>query len=68
MARSQENSITMLLGLDRKVGEVVKGDDRVTVKITILPSVSGHRLPCLLCRQNPSRRLAFSVSGWVLAR
>jgi len=50
MARSQENSITMLLGLDRKVGEVVKGDDRVTVKITILPAVSGHRLPYLFCR------------------
>jgi hypothetical protein len=31
MARSQENSIAILLGLkDSKVGEVVRGDDRVT--------------------------------------
>jgi hypothetical protein len=31
MARSEENSISILLGIkDCKVGEVVRGDDRVT--------------------------------------
>jgi len=46
MAKSQENNTITLLGLkDCKAGEVVRGDDRIVVKIT----VNGGREKCPYC-------------------
>lgn len=46
IAKSQQNSTTMLLGLkDCKAGETVRGDDKIVVKVT----VNGGREKCPHC-------------------